>query len=537
MRYLLCLALLVTIAYSSYVDLSAYPNSKVLSDFFTLHWRLDLVAKEIYLALEAKTLGWVGFGLGERTSGSMPGADIVTGTVINGVASVQDRFSLAYVMPKEDSCQNWVLISGVEQNGKTIIEIKRKFNTQDTQDREIVEGENRIIYAIGSSDTFSYHGTNRGASIINFLNPTESIQIKNVSADATAVFTMPNFNVPSKSTSYICKSFSLPTLTDGHVVQIDPIIVKYPGKADFVHHMLIHVCEPSETKNPAFWDKYQNPGECSSPLGDVGTGCISLMWAWAVGMNSIVLPQDAGFRIGTSSPHGIKHIVVEIHYNNVEKASNIFDSSGIRIHYTTALRKYDAGVMTLGDPLTRLPSIPPGLPDNKYETNCPTQCTSKWTHDINVFSDFQHMHYLGKQLVSTHWRGDQMLGYLNRVDFYQFDFQQGTPLNYVIKKGDRINTHCRFDSTTRTTTTRFSLGSYDEMCMEFISYYPLLLSPNSRPYVFCGYVNYGIGPATICGDNTLQSVLNIKNPTVVDPASVTTISFGNAPSQCPRGSL
>lgn len=47
----------------------------------------------------------MGFGIAEYTSGSMPGADIIMGNVINGVGNVTDRWSYATVEPEVDCLQ------------------------------------------------------------------------------------------------------------------------------------------------------------------------------------------------------------------------------------------------------------------------------------------------------------------------------------------------------------------------------------------------------------------------------------------------
>lgn len=75
---------------------SSYTNSQSLRPDYTLHWRLT--ADTIFLAFEVNTTGWVGFGIGEPTSGSMHGSDIVTGAVVNGVSSVQDRYNI-FLLP------------------------------------------------------------------------------------------------------------------------------------------------------------------------------------------------------------------------------------------------------------------------------------------------------------------------------------------------------------------------------------------------------------------------------------------------------
>ena len=69
------------------------------------------------------------------------------------------------------------------------------------------------------------------------------------------------------------------------------------------------------------------------------------------------------------------HVVLEIHYTNPGRAASIVDSSGFRLLYTDTLRRYDAGILTLGDILFRLsPGVPsvqvraPGSPGRKSLT-------------------------------------------------------------------------------------------------------------------------------------------------------------------------
>lgn len=130
---------------------SSFTNTQVLHPRYTVHWNVQ--GDTIHLALEVTTTGWVykymnsflklqvGFGIGEPTSGSMPGSDIVTGYVQNGVATIHDRHATAFATPAIDSCQDWVLEAGSESNGKTVLEISRKLKTSDNQDRNITAGK------------------------------------------------------------------------------------------------------------------------------------------------------------------------------------------------------------------------------------------------------------------------------------------------------------------------------------------------------------------------------------------------------------
>jgi hypothetical protein len=87
-----------------------------------------ILGDEIALAVQVGTLGWVGFGIAETTSGSMPGADIFTAWVDGkGVAHIQDRHALIKDTPQLDECSDWELIAGEEDsvNEITTIEVTR----------------------------------------------------------------------------------------------------------------------------------------------------------------------------------------------------------------------------------------------------------------------------------------------------------------------------------------------------------------------------------------------------------------------------
>ena len=50
---------------------------------------------------------------------------------------LQDRHANGRVMPRVDTQQDYELISLKEENGKTIMKIKRKFDTCDSEDNKI----------------------------------------------------------------------------------------------------------------------------------------------------------------------------------------------------------------------------------------------------------------------------------------------------------------------------------------------------------------------------------------------------------------
>ena len=57
------------------------------------------------------TLGWFGFGLGEPTSGSMPGSDVVYFTFSQqDETQITDAYALEFTHPEVDTCQDWKLV-------------------------------------------------------------------------------------------------------------------------------------------------------------------------------------------------------------------------------------------------------------------------------------------------------------------------------------------------------------------------------------------------------------------------------------------
>jgi hypothetical protein len=168
---------LLLLVFGTLSIIADYTNQVTLSPRYTVSWNILQPEGQIELELRVKTRGWIGFGLGEPTSGSMPGSDSVTVEKINSRAVITDRHTLDFVMPEPDTCQDWQLVSYSEDtaSGTRIVQLSRKLITNDTQDRPILAGPTRVVWAFGESDTFGYHTSNRGASVITFFNSSNYI--------------------------------------------------------------------------------------------------------------------------------------------------------------------------------------------------------------------------------------------------------------------------------------------------------------------------------------------------------------------------
>src|SRR5690242_7576692 len=112
--------------------------------------------------------------------------------------------------------------------------------------------------------------------------------------------------------------------------------------------------------------------------------------------------------------------------------------------------------MQLGDPLLTGVPIPPAERESHYEYSCPSVCTATWSHSISVFADFLHMNKLGKRSYSMIRTASNLAGFLNNAEFWDYNYQQFTLLPKIVNitAGDRINTHCLYDSSTRDTSTK-----------------------------------------------------------------------------------
>ena len=71
-----------------------------LSGDVAAHWTLNLDEKRMYVAVEAKTTGWVGLGFGEAAA--MRGADIAVARVAGGNPHVVDYHAIGNQAPIQD---------------------------------------------------------------------------------------------------------------------------------------------------------------------------------------------------------------------------------------------------------------------------------------------------------------------------------------------------------------------------------------------------------------------------------------------------
>lgn len=147
------------ISTNEYSRLDSYDDGN-----YEIAWTSD--DEYIYVFIRAKTQGFVALGIQPDTT--MQQADIIFGAVEHGEAIVLDEFSAHAFGPHvpdtdfEGGVNNITEYAGVESDGYTIIEFRRKLDTGDIFDHPVTTGINKIIWAYGASDDPSVKHTVRG---------------------------------------------------------------------------------------------------------------------------------------------------------------------------------------------------------------------------------------------------------------------------------------------------------------------------------------------------------------------------------------
>jgi len=143
-----------------------------------------LSAEEEYLTMEMSsfTKGYISVGFCPKYKGSMEGCDIVIGWVDNqnGTAHLYDYYAKTNTLPELDASQDYELLEGKQERGKTTIRFRRKWTTDDDYyDADLKNNLVRVLWAWHPEDPFSpasffkHAGNSRGHmnDDISFKNP------------------------------------------------------------------------------------------------------------------------------------------------------------------------------------------------------------------------------------------------------------------------------------------------------------------------------------------------------------------------------
>ena len=293
---------------------------------------------------------------------------------------------------------------------------------------------------------------------------------------------MDNYVIPEKSTTYACKyvkvdeliqSQSLDSNKKYHAIKFSPQITN-----EMVHHMIIYSCIPGTRYTPGVTDcTKMNNFYCAEPIALSG-----------LSTESVTLPQEAGYIWGSIKT---KLVWLEIHYSNPSNTVGQTDSSGFKIDFTSNLRAYNMGTLTLGTPEDEI-AIPANAPSTVFSNTCSSRCVNKLPADgINIVYTLLHGHMLMNKIrMEIKFSNGTVDNTTFRSDKYIFHNQYIKIVDPPIKvlPGSTITTVCDYDSMGVNEITKGGKASSDEMCYAFVAYYPGEIGFEMCFDDFCKYV-------------------------------------------------
>lgn len=201
------------------------------------------------------------------------------------------------------------------------------------------------------------------------------------------------------------------------------------------------------------WILYSSGGSGADLLGG------KFLIGWAYGQGGENMPEGVGLFV----PKGPRSLRLDVHYYNRGNNAAEQDSSGVRLCVVRTQPKSVATVIGLVGDATARPN---------QRTENPRECTARVTPGVEVrmISVAPHMHKLGVNgRLEVVRNGETIV--LHDAPF-QFGDQQIYPLDFVVQDGDVLRTTCAYQNDTSRTVT-FGQNSDDEMCFNFVEYYPM----------------------------------------------------------------
>ena len=185
------------------------------------------------------------------------------------------------------------------------------------------------------------------------------------------------------------------------------------------------------------------------------------MAGWAPGGNNLELPSEAGF----PEEKGTTHWVIQLHYNNAKNLAGQLDNSGYDLCTTDKLRPNDAGVVAFGSTKFGIP------PRSTTTVKCDYKLPATFK-DVKLFNASPHMHTRGTAMSTERLAGGTgaPVSIFANPNF-NFENQANFPIKAQVAPGDVMRTRCTWKNA-GDTTIAFGENTGDEMCFDFIGYYP-----------------------------------------------------------------
>ncbi len=257
---------------------------------------------------------------------------------------------------------------------------------------------------------------------------------------ATAKYAMPQGTVDQ----YVCVGVDINVTAKRHITALAPRL----DNKTILHHILLFQSPKTESATP-------------TPCAAFGSAAWKLVAGWAPGGNNLELPAEAGF----PEEKGTTHWVVQLHYNNAKGLAGQLDNSGYDLCTTDKLRPNDAGVTAFGSTKFSIP------PRSTTTVRCDYKLPSTF-QAVKFFNASPHMHTRGTAMSTERLAGGT--GIPEKIfanPNFSFENQANFPIQATVATGDVMRTRCTWKNP-GDTAIAFGENTGDEMCFDFIGYYP-----------------------------------------------------------------
>ncbi|KAE8582306.1 hypothetical protein XENTR_v10020073 [Xenopus tropicalis] len=437
-----------------------------------LYWNVSYSEKVVYFRILIKDLKFgLIFGMSDR--GDFEDADMAVLWTNELGSFFGDAWSDQKGQLHMDSQQDYELLNAQQSQEGLYLLFRRPFATCDPKDYLIEDGTVHLIYALlekpfstlSSIDVSAIK--NRGLQRVQLLKP--DLPIPRLPADVLNMeVRAPQVLIPAKETTYWCHITELPKdFTKHHIVMYEPVITK--GHEAIVHHIEVFQCASNYYTIPRY------DGPCDSKMKPQSlNSCRHVLAAWAMGAKAFYYPEESGLAFG--GPDSSRYLRLEVHYHNPLELKGLRDSSGIRLYYTSTLRRYDAGIMEVGLVYSPVMAIPPGQKDFLLTGYCTDKCTDRAlpSNGIRIFASQLHTHLAGRGVSTILVREGKEAEVVNADGHYSPHFQEIRMLKKAVHvlPGDVMVTSCSYNTEDRKNITVGGFSITDEMCVNYVHYYP-----------------------------------------------------------------
>ncbi|XP_014287078.1 MOXD1 homolog 1 [Halyomorpha halys] len=428
----------------------------------------------VVFTLAARTRGYIAVGF--SLNGRLPGSDILVGWVddSSGEGRILDCHGVeGRSSPQKDSTQNYKLLKAKQNETHTVIKVSRPWDTCDRKgDVVLVNDTMRLIWTVSEEDPRRF-----GWDAIEWSGPKSfhigsSIHQEDLVGHKFWDVIAQDFTLPTDKPSFHwCKIYKVPQLSKKHhIIGYKPIVED--GHSALVAKMVFYEC----LGGPQFEVFGSHPG---APCHDTHTpkewtACHTPVIVWATGSQGQLLPQHIGLPMAEGEGKST-YFMLEIHYDN-PAMQRVRDNSGLRLFYSSELRKYDSSILATGITPTGVHIIPPKQIKFMSRAYCDNQCTNLMFPEtgIKIVSVGFHTHSAGRQVRLRHIREGKELQIIAEDKNFDPGYQQPKklPEEIIVLPGDDLVTECSYTTLNR---TRLTLGGHavkEEICMAYLLYYP-----------------------------------------------------------------